>query len=472
MLLRQGHPWATVIHKFLYSPAYFFLIGFLTVLSNTCNAELFVYTCFIIIGIYICFMARDLLPLTPMIVCGYITPSVGNNPGVNDSSIFSFHGGGLYIILLVVLFLISLIYRLATDPDFGGKKFFARKRTLLPGILALGFAYLLSGFGSGQWDKIGWQNLLFATLQFLSIGLIYFILSGGICWEQAPEKYLAWAGVCVGYVLLAELLFIFWDSNIIFEGRILRDKIYTGWGHYNNIGALLAMMIPFPFFLTGKSRYPSLFYFTALLFFAGLLLTCSRGSILFGIIIYLISYIFSLFSSGQARRSFGIHIFTVLLAGVLIFYYSEELRWLFFSIVNAGFASKEREEIYSQGIAQFLKFPIFGGSFFPVNNALFSWSTSESFVSFFPPRWHNTLIQILASCGTVGIVAYLFHRVQTILLFIRDFSREKMFVAFSILALLLTSMLDCHLFNIGPAMFYSVALTFVEHGMCAKKKTL
>ena len=415
-------------------------------------------------------MARDLLPLMPMIICGYITPSVGNNPGVNDSSIFSFHGGGLYIILLVVLFLISLVYRIATDPVFGGKKFFTHKRTLLPGILALGLAYMLSGLGSGQWAKVGGQNLLFAVLQFLSIGLVYFILSGGVRWEQAPEKYLAWVGVCVGYVLLAELAFIFFDSNIIFEGRILREEIYTGWGHYNNIGALLAMMIPFPFFLTGKSRYPSLYYLTALLFFAGLLLTCSRGSILFGVIIYLISYIFSLFFSRQARRCFGMHIFTVLLAGVLIFYFSEELRWLFFSMVNAGFASKEREEIYSQGIAQFLNYPILGGSFFPVDASLFSWSTSESFVSFFPPRWHNTIIQILASCGIVGMAAYLFHRVQTVILFVRNFNKEKMFVAFSILSLLMTSMLDCHLFNIGPAMFYSMALTFTEHGLNSREK--
>jgi len=32
----------------------------------------------------------------------------------------------------------------------------------------------------------------------------------------------------------------------------------------------------------------------------------------------------------------------------------------------------------------------------------------------------------------------------------------------SILALLLTSLLDCHFFNIGPTMFYSILLAFAE----------
>jgi hypothetical protein len=40
---------------------------------------------------------------------------------------------------------------------------------------------------------------------------------------------------------------------------------------------------------------------------------------------------------------------------------------------------------------------------------------------------------------------------------------EKMFVALFVLALLLASMLDCHFFNIGPVLFYSMALAFAEN---------
>ena len=39
---------------------------------------------------------------------------------------------------------------------------------------------------------------------------------------------------------------------------------------------------------------------------------------------------------------------------------------------------------------------------------------------------------------------------------------EKSFIGLSILVLLLTSLLDCHFFNIGPVLFYSMALAFAE----------
>ena len=74
----------------------------------------------------------------------------------------------------------------------------------------------------------------------------------------------------------------------------------------------------------------------------------------------------------------------------------------------------------------------------------------------------DEFIQILASCGIVGMVAYIYHRFQTIRLFFKNFSGAKMFPFVSMMTLLLTSMVDCHFFNIGPVLFYSTMLAFVE----------
>jgi len=83
-------------------------------------------------------------------------------------------------------------------------------------------------------------------------------------------------------------------------------------------------------------------------------------------------------------------------------------------------------------------------------------------VPFFPPRWHNTVIQILASCGIVGFAAYSFHRLQTLYLFFHRFQGKKTFALISMLTLLVTSMVDCHFFNVGPVLIYSAILAFVE----------
>ena len=81
---------------------------------------------------------------------------------------------------------------------------------------------------------------------------------------------------------------------------------------------------------------------------------------------------------------------------------------------------------------------------------------------FWPARYHNTYVQILATCGLIGLVAYIYHRVQTVKIVMKDFNHEKLFMAIGILAIILISLIDCHLFNVGPAIIYSGLLLFIE----------
>ncbi len=447
---------------FLYKPTYFLLCGGLTLLANVCGAELFTYTCFILIALYLCLFGRDLLPIMPLAICSYIAPSRSNNPGLSSNSVFSPARGGIYLIILATLLIIALIYRLIRDPELGRMAFFKCKRALLPGMLALGIGYLLSGIGSEQLREVGWQNLLFAVIQAASIIVLYVLLTGTVKWDQAPTGYLAWTGMCVGYVLMAELVFIYLRYHVIQNGVIERTLIYSGWGHYNNMGALLAIMIPFPFFLTGKGKYTGIFYISGLLFLGGVLFTCSRGSIICGVITYLASYTVSLLHSRRARANAAIHIFTAVVFLIIFLLFADDLMRLFRTLLGFGLDPFKRDIGYMAGWKQFLAHPIFGGTFYPVEYPLFSWSTSAEFVAFFPPRWHNTLIQIVASCGIVGFAAYSFHRIQTLWLFLHRFSGKKMFALISMTTLLATSMVDCHFFNVGPVLFYSMMLAFVE----------
>ena len=70
---------------------------------------------------------------------------------------------------------------------------------------------------------------------------------------------------------------------------------------------------------------------------------------------------------------------------------------------------------------------------------------------------------MLASCGIVGMGAYLIHRLQTYRLILRNRSTEKTFIGLAVLALLICSLFDCHFFNVGPGLFYSMALAFAEN---------
>ena len=458
------------LNKFFYSPVYFLFLGLLAILSNVLSWEPYTFPALFLTGICVCLFGRDMLPIFPIFATGYISTSLNNNPGLENQSIFSFSGAGIVMWSILVLLAVSLVWRLVTDPDFGGKKFLQKRRTLLPGMLVLAITYAISGVTSGQWSEFGRRNLLFSFIQLVAVGGLYFLLSGAVDWERAPKEYLPWTAICVGYVLVIEMLNIYASGEVIVDGEICREMIITGWGHYNSIGALFVIILPLVFLLTNK-RGSFFVYLSALVFYGTLLFTCSRGSIIVGTVIFGASYILSLVYSRNARRQIWMHILVVALAVYGVMKCWDNIQEVFRRVVQVGLESPMRMEIYQEGIKQFLKFPVFGGSFYPVDFWPYAWATADTFSTLFPPRWHNTYIQLLATGGVVCLAGYLFHRFQTLKLFLKNCTVEKLIAGMSVLALIGVSIVDCHFFNVGPVLTYSAVLAFAEFQMNKPKKS-
>lgn len=450
---------AQLINRFLTTPAYIMLIMLLTVLSNAFGLELVVYSLFIFTFAYVCILGDDLLPVIPLVICSYIAPSVGNNPGRSEGSVFFPKNGGIYLLCLAVLAAVALLWRLIRDRHI----FFRKKYKLLPGMLVLTLAYLISGIGSNGYTENAPKSLLFAFVNGAAIILPYLVIAGGVNWNKARQDYLAWVGFGVGCTLLCQLAWIYCTGNVIRAGVIERQYIYTGWGMYNNIGALLAMMIPFPFYLATRYRKGWIGTLAGSVLYIGVLLTCSRGSILCGGGIYFLCVVLMLYYANNRKANTLTLIVFMSVFFVLLTIFSRPLMNLFSSLLIQGLDPSNRDIIYRDGMQLFSKYPLFGGSFFSTEFAPWGWSTVKEFTNFLPPRWHNTFVQLLASCGVVGLAAYILHRVQTVLLFTRDRKPEKIFAAVSILVLLACSLFDCHFFNIGPVLFYSMTLAFAEN---------
>lgn len=447
------------INDFLASPNFIVTIMLLTVVSNIFSMELAVYSIFTVAIVYTCLFGRDLLPLMPIFICCYIAPSVSNNPGRNEQSIFALSHGGIYLICLAGMIAAALIYRIVRDR----RSFFATKFRLLPGMLILAGAYLLSGLGVPGYKGTAANNLLFAFAQSAAIVFPYLLFSVGVDWKNVRKDYFAWIGFCLGGVLICQILWIYFSTNVVVDGIIHRDRIYTGWGMYNNMGGMLAMMIPFAFYLATKYHKGWLGTVVGSAFLICILLTCSRSSILTGTVIYLICVVLMLYYARNRKgNTIAVITFVCITALALILFHRPILR-LFSDLLNRGMDPSSRDTIYKQGLSLFVKYPLFGGSFFSPGYKPWDWSTSAGFSNFFPPRWHNTIIQLLASCGIVGLGAYLLHRVQTIRLLLSRPGKETTFIGCSVLALIACSMFDCHFFNIGPTLFYAMALAFAEN---------
>ena len=446
------------INRFLHTPRYIIAAALISLAAHILSAELVAYTLFAAVAVYVALHSDDLLPLTPLFLFCYITPSANNNPGRNEASVFS-GWRGLWILALGMAIVVCLAYFIIRNR----KRFFSARLRLLPGMLILCGAYLLSGIGSDAYPAYLKQNLIYCLLQCGCLLIPYFLLCGGVRWQQVQRNYLAWTGVCGGFLILAQIFCCYLAGDILVNGSIDRVNIFTGWGMYNNIGALLAMMIPFAFSLGLSSRKVWLGLLIGSIFLGGVLLTCSRGSILTGVPIFCIC-LFLLIRYAHNRKHTYYYLIGFILICILGFFFMRKTLSQWFShLLSKGLDPNTRDDIYTQGIRLFKKAPILGNSFFSTGYVPWDFSTVDSLSAVIPPRWHNTVIQLLVCTGVVGLLAYLVHRIQTLWLFWKRRSRENAFILLSICVLLFTSLLDCHFFNLGPVLFYSVMLAFAEH---------
>ena len=459
--LRQCAP-VQRINQYMESPWFVLSVCLLTVCANLFGAELYVYTAFILCGIYISLLGRDFLPLIGIVISCYIAPSTANNPGRNESSIFYPQNGGIYLAVLLLILIGCIVFRLATDPVIGKKAFLRKKRSLTPGMLVLGLGYVLAGAFSGRYFAHGINNLAFAVVQFISVFLMYWFFSGSVRWERVRTDYLAWIGLGVGLTVCCELVGVFISEKVIVDNTIHTPLIASGWGNANNMGCMVAMMIPFAVDLSHRSRYGWVYSTIGVLMIGFVCFTCSRTSMFVAVLIYIISMALAL-QDPRRRKDLLIAngVAGILLLGLLIFHGA--VGQLFAELIARGFNPRLRDIIFVDGFNAFLKKPIFGDSFYPGENSIYQWSTLESFRAILPARWHNTIIQLLASCGIVGFGCYSFHRIQTIRLFWNRRRTDCTFIALSLMAMLMMSMLDCHFFNVGPVLFYSMALAFAEN---------
>ena len=447
--------------RIAYSAVYVFVVAALALMANVWALELPVYTLYVLMAVCIFAFCRDLLPIAPLVICGYIAPSIANNPGRNPASVFYPEHGGIFLMALAGVLILSLILRLSLDRAYGFRKLFASKRQLLWGMLAIGVSYLLSGIGAEGYLPLAGKNIFFGLLQFLSISLLYLILTGAVAWEKAPRWYLPLIGVCVGLVLIGELCNIYVIQSVIVDGIIDRVRIYTGWGMYNNIGGMLIMMLPFPFYFACRKRYGWVSIPASAIMLVGIGMTSSRGAILTGLLIYFLCMSLTIVYAEDHKQTFWIFAVVLITLTVTLILCWEEISLLLQTILTKGLETS-RNGIFAEGLAQFRKYPVFGGSFYPIDYTPWDFSELSRFSDFFPPRWHNTVVQLLASCGVLGLLAYLFHCIQVTQMFLRETSRLKAMIALSVLALMVSSLLDCHFFNIGPVLFYSVALAVAE----------
>ena len=468
------------IRDFFASGWYIAAVVLLMTAASLFSLEIAVYYVYMAAVGFAALFCDDMLPIVPIGMCSYMTVSSANHPTINpDTSYFyttSFTVQFVVIAALTAVFLlVRLVWDLASRKKRGEKKRGAPKLTV--GFLLLGAAFVLAGAFSRYTDAAGetatyygLKTAFFGFCEFAAFSLLYFYLYFTVDWEKTSREYPLKVLLALGFGLLAETIAMYFLPDVVTEDGINRSNMYTGWGIYNNVGCMAGMCLPAPFYFAATRKNGWRYTLIGALFLAGVFLTQSRNAILFSCLLFIACYIVLLVKTKKRERLINIIILAAGAALLLIIclLFRDEIRSLFSSLFSILFDDNGRLEIYASGWQQFLENPVFGVGFYESEAEL--WGNLSEDVSFLPSRYHNTVIQLLASGGIVALLSYAVHRIQTTFLFFKKPSMAKTFLGLSVLLLLLTSLLDCHLFNFGPALLYSVLLVFAEKAPDGNKK--
>lgn len=461
-----------LIRAFIRSPWYLALNAFLMVCSELFSLELPVFYIFLVFNLTVFLFDEDMLGVLVTIPCHYMAISAANNPGKHESTMFSDPAQMAHLVVLIAIYAVLFLARLVSLLLLGGKR---KTPELTIGFALFGAALMLGGAFSGHW---GTRTLLFGFTEFICLAAIYFYFYFCVNWKSVSDNYAMIFLLTLGIGVAAEIIGMYFLPGAIDGSSVNRSALFTGWGIYNNVGCIMAMCLPAPFYFAVKSKEGWIFALLGIVFYLTVLLSQSRNSMLFGTALFIACVVAVLIKAkGWARWknliAFGAFALVVVIAGVV---FRDRIAALYKAIGEVGFDDSLRFTTYRACWNRFLEAPWFGSGFYYTPGTVLTpdgmWMTFEGATEegFLPPRAHDTLFQLLASGGVFMTLSYAVHRVQTGILFYRHPTLEKTFLSFSVIALLLTSLIDCHFFNLGPGLLYSALLVFTEGNNLRRNK--
>ncbi len=429
------------------------LVAFLVLIGHITGLEVFTA---IIISLSASVALLTLPTMKPIIAVAtsfIFQVSLEHGPGVPNMSDYYFTSWRIIAVVMVFLVLIiSLIV------FFIRQRLWQRidsKKTPIYVLAALSVAFALNGAFSPEWTP---GSLVFGVALGITYMLAFLLFFLGMKGESCQEliDYFTFVSACVSVLLMAEVGWrILAGDGVIVNGEIVKESMVFGWGIWNSMGVALVMLIPTLFVGVYRSKRWYIYLALATLDLVCVYLTKSRGSLLFGALVYVLSLAILAFF-GNKKLIFRIALGIIFVSGIaLVLLLWDKLP----ELISAFLYDNGRFALWEIGIENFLGSPLFGKGFFG-----FKFPDDPNYfegADFLPAMAHNTVFELLAATGIVGFVAYVVYRVFTVRAAIRTCSVEGWLIFLSALSVALMSLLDNYLFQIWPTIYYSVAMAVV-----------
>lgn len=223
--------------------------------------------------------------------------------------------------------------------------------------------------------------------------------------RRSLMEYVLKVLMVMGFVILAEMVIYFArlnDFSVVLDHVVLK-KIALGWAGPNNVAPTLSMCIPATlYFCIRKNKVTPLYAAIAIFEYGALFLTGCRGAILFTTLAMPPMLLYVAIKS-QNKLAFVLTVSAVFAVGVFVTaYYGETVSTVITHILHKGLESSGRTDIlYPEAIEAFKRSPIFGSGW--------DHRLGELAEDGYSPYWyHSTALQIMATMGVAGIIAFAF----------------------------------------------------------------
>ncbi len=420
--------------------------------------------------IYLCLVNMILFALA-ILTCNSVRPLIialctftwqlplAHTPGGPVWSDHFIKGANPYIFgLSVLIIVLTFIYLIFKFEVFKNLSF--RNTPLLVSMCALGAAFLLNGAFSSTWEL---KSLLYGALLAVLFPFLFLVFYKGMKREKNPEElglYFAYIASVMAVVLFLQMMDLYILGNDYYgsvfnsSGSVIKERIHLGWATWNPAGISASVLVPLCFLGAIKGKNPWGYLVCAVLAYLAAILTFSRNSLIMATLGFAASIIIACLV-GERRRKLTFRLITALGAVAILFFaivFFKEIKIFAKDIFDRGFSDNGRFSVWATATANFKSKPIFGTGFYYFNSPLlYDYSA-------LPLMAHQTFLQLLSAMGFVGLLAYIYYRIDTVEMFVLKPTLVKSMLGISVLVLLGGSLLDNFIFTIFPTFLYSAEL--------------
>lgn len=410
--------------------------------------------------------SSSIKPMIFFVLTFFYQMTVANSPMDPTKSDNYITGIRPYLLIGGAVIFVVCVFIYALRNKFFTKRNFFKIPLFIP-MLALTLGLVTNGLFKDDYT-VG--NLLWALALVVVYVIFFLVLYLGLVDEDPHEitEYFTYINLLISWILLFQVAGIYLSGDLFVNGGVDRGAFTLGFGKTNAVGFVLASLIPMNFygFMKNKCKYtPYLHLFTAFALIGATLTSTSRNAVLIGGLYFAFCFIFMMFAGERkkiARIIVPVSAIAVVLVILLFFkdefialikHYVERTKVDDFTQSGLNSSSAGRINIWIRCFEIFKQNPIFGAGFYGEEMKF-----AAPMASIIPHFAHNTIFQLLSGLGAVGTLCYGFYRACTLKYILRKPTLDRFMLMVSASMLLTGSMLDNHLFNIYPGLYYTTAL--------------